>query len=163
MKTLFQNGCTATFLALLLCAYCNSSVAQTSNLLCGTPPSTVTERQALKALINAPTPRSTFASTTIPIHFWIFRKNNDDASTHLAAIDETLAGANQRFHFPNNEQFIRCKTDYILDVTYAEMSIFTPSVLTGLFNTYFDNNAINIYIVAPAEGVGGVVKSPLFK
>jgi Dockerin type I domain len=162
MKILFRNGCTATFLALFLCAYCNLSVAQTSNLLCGTPSPTVTERQALKALINAPTPRSTFASTTIPIHFWIFRKDNDGASTSLSAIDETLAGANQRFHFQNNEQFIRCKTDYILDARFAEMRIFDSTVLKILFaTTYFDNNAINIYIVAPAEGVGGVGYTPL--
>jgi Metallo-peptidase family M12/Dockerin type I domain len=163
MKILFRNGCTATFLALFLCAYCNLSVAQTSNLLCGTPPPTVTERQALKALINAPTPRSTFTSTTIPIHFWIFRKDNDAASTSLAAIDETLAGVNQRFHFPNNEQFIRCKTDYILDARFAEMRIFDSTVLKILFaTTYFDNNAINIYIVTPLEGVGGVGYSPLY-
>ena len=119
-----------------------------SNFSCGTLEPSAAYMQYYSQLPIVAASQSTFASTSIPLHFWIIQ---DNAGTNfptptIEQIDALIDKTNPFFNFPNSEKFKRCGVSFIKNSDFT-ISTGTTSFDAALNKAYYNCNALNIYVV----------------
>jgi Pregnancy-associated plasma protein-A len=134
-----------------------NSIFVEAQITCSTPPLNSTELQQYIAKKNSVlnVPLSSLTTTSIPMHFWVFRIGDVATSADMDGIDKTIASANQYFNFPNQERFVKCKVDYINNTAFYNLNYDDGPSLTSLFSTYSDASAINVYLTGPSSTARG--------
>ena len=106
------------------------------------------------------TPESSYpniaTNASIPLYFWINMGGPSFAPTALE-LQQLVADVNTRFNFANGARFTFCGVSYLNDSRWYVMNSDTTFRNVNVFNTYYKQNSINIYIPQsfPVNFAGG--------
>jgi hypothetical protein len=84
-------------------------------------------------------------NASIPIYFWV-NKENPNSVPSINDLTKHVERINAYFHFPNNAHFTFCGMSNMNDPRFYTLPDTTPGRMALMYATYYNPNAINVYL-----------------